>query len=155
VTAGVLQESSIGWLRLAGSLNDRSLLQNIVSFIGLLCLISLILGNRYGPSVSARGRQGSLAGSLNKNYRSLLQNMVSFSRALLQQRPLTLAGLHEGVKGYAPAIHVCLLITGVRSGAERCSATSPRAFGLRLLARDGHDLNFDSFSRVDFSHFFK
>jgi len=32
---GVLRSIHMGWLRLVGSLNHRSLLQNITSFIGL------------------------------------------------------------------------------------------------------------------------
>ena len=40
---------AMGWLRLVGSLNYRSLLQNIVSFVGLFCTWDLWFNRSYKP----------------------------------------------------------------------------------------------------------
>jgi len=47
--SGWVQNTDMGWLRLAGSMNYRSLLQNIVSFIGLFCKRDIKFDRSYWP----------------------------------------------------------------------------------------------------------
>jgi len=86
-----LSSATMGWLWSVGSMKFKSILQNIVSFIGLFCNTTCHFidpSNRSHPISPPRLR---LVGSL-KLYVSV-ENIGLFCRALLQRRPVFLRSL--------------------------------------------------------------